>query len=371
MKKIAFGSTLLNRGLSGSGIDGIGQYCQELLTQYEIDNQDFEIMPFAFEDKPQIPNEKVFSSYTAHAIKSLLHLNISERHFFQKTSLIHATDQLIPIVKNVPILATVMDAIPLSKPEFIKPSSRLIKPLIWKTLTRRANHICTISEFSKQEIIEYLNYPGDAISVIPLGVDSRFFKPISSDNRKSVLNKFNIPSNFILTIGSIQPRKNLARLIAAHANLPNSIKNDIPLVIVGRFWWDDAELKHQIQEGIQNGRCICINYVSDLEKRCLLQSAQALAFTSLFEGFGLPILEAYASKLPVITSTSSSMPEVANGSSVLVDPTNIEEINEALKKILQTDKGSNPLVASGFAHAKSLSWEATAKKTIALYKKLT
>ena len=97
MKKIAFGSTLLNRGLSGSGIDGIGQYCQELLAQYAIDNQGFEITPFAFEEKPQIRNERVFASYTTHAIKSLLKLNAANTHG-QKCSHFGNGDGCNPII---------------------------------------------------------------------------------------------------------------------------------------------------------------------------------------------------------------------------------------------------------------------------------
>ena len=367
--KVAFGSTLLDRGLAGSGIDGIGHYCQELITEFSR-KSGLQVSPFSFGMEHGNAGTTTLPSYTSHLARGLLGLESGTSkttQFFKNVDIIHSTDQLIPIIANKPLIATVMDTIPLSHPEFIKASSRYLKSALWKKLTKRADHIITISEFSKNEIVNLMSYPEERITAIPLGVDERFFDKLSSEQIQSVLNKFSINRSFFLFIGSIQPRKNLLRLLSAHKDLPKNYAREFPLVIAGKIAWDDGETLKAIQAAIAEKRCLWLNYVSDIEKRALLQATQGLAFTSLYEGFGLPILEAFASGAPVITSNCTSMPEVAQDAGILVDPHNLDAIRDAMHRLIEDGSLKKSLAPKAVKISKQFSWPRTAASTAEIY----
>ena len=368
--KVAFGATLLDRGLNNpkqDGIDGIGQYCQELLKQYSKNSNVATITPYSFGQHQTQCGATLLPSYSQHAIGALS--RIYPEVFFKDVDLIHSTDQFIPI-SDKPLLATVMDVIPLSHPQFLKSKSRYLKSFLWKKLTQRANRIITISEFSKSEITKHLGFSENLIDVIHLGVDERYFQRISDIKKQATLDNLGIKTPFFLFLGSIQPRKNLVRLLEAHAKLPGSLARDYPLVIAGKLAWDDGKILGALKRAISDGRAKWLNYVSEDQKRCLLQSAIGLAFVSLYEGFGLPITEAFASGLPVITSNCTSMPEVAVNAAIIVDPDNAQDITCALEGLIQDNALVEKLKSAGLARSKDFSWEDAARRTAATYLKM-
>lgn len=369
---IAFGTTLLDKGLSESGIDGIGHYCQELLKQYSNQDRDLKLYPYSFGVKRSLCGAQLLPTYLNYLAKSILGLSMARQaeKYFNSVDVIHSTDQLIPIVSSKPLIATVMDVIPLSHPQFIRSKSRLIKPFLWKKLTQRANHIITVSNFSKSEIVNTMGYPEENITSIPLGVDARYFERLSDGEIQKCLDPLQITRPFFLCIGSMQPRKNLGRILRAHASLPNNLAKEFQLVIAGKLAWDDGETLHEIQKGVAEKRCIWANYVNDLQKRCLLQTSVGMVFTSLYEGFGLPILEAFASQTPVLTSNCTSMPEVAGDSALLVDPLDIESIRDGLLELLNNQTKIQDLKISGFQRAKLFSWDRAAADTQKIYRSL-
>lgn len=370
--KIAFGTTLLDKGLTESGIDGIGHYCQELLKQHSNQDGNLALSPYSFGVKRSSCGAQLLPTYLDYLAKSILNLSGAQqaKKYFNSVDVIHSTDQLIPIVSEKPLIATVMDVIPLSHPHFIRSKSRLIKPFLWKKLTQRANHIITISDFSKSEIVNAIGYPEEKITSIPLGVDARYFERLPSGEIQKCLDTLQITRPFFLCIGSIQPRKNLGRILRAHAALPNNLAKEFPVVIAGKLAWDDGETLHEIQKGVSEKRCIWVNYVNDLEKRCLLQASVGMIFTSLYEGFGLPILEAFASQTPVLTSNRTSMPEVAGGSAILADPLDIESIRNGMLELLNNQTKVQDLKMSGFQRAKLFSWDRVASDTQKVYRSL-
>lgn len=368
--KVAFGTTLLDRGLNNpkqDGIDGIGQYCQELLEQYPKLSNPLSIAPYSFGQSHSQCGAKLLPSYSKHVIGAISHIH--PEVFFKDVDLIHSTDQFIPIA-NKPLLATVMDVIPLSHPQFLKSQSRYLKSFAWKKLTQRADRIITISEFSKMEITKYLGFSEKQIDVIPLGVDRRFFQRISDIEKRATLEVLGITTSFFLFLGSIQPRKNLARLLEAHAKLPDSLARDYPLIIAGKLAWDDGKTFSAIKQAVSKGRAKWLNYITEEQKLCLLQSATGLAFVSLYEGFGLPITEAFASELPVITSNCTSMPEVAGKAGIIVDPENTQQITDALLSLIKDNALASHLKALGKQRSQLYSWEDNAKKTLAIYQQM-
>jgi alpha-1,3-rhamnosyl/mannosyltransferase len=365
--KVAFGASLLDRGLSNpkqDGIDGIGQYCQELINHFEEIKNSPEIAPYSFGQTKSHCNATLLPAYPYHVASSFSPLH--QEPFFQDVDLIHATDQFIPIA-NKPLLATVMDVIPLSHPQFLKSQSRYLKSFLWKKLTQRADRIITISEFSKTEITKHLGFSENKIDVIPLGVDQRFFQRISNEDKQNTLRILGISTPFFLFLGSIQPRKNLVRLLEAHAKLPSSLAQEYPLVIAGKLAWDDGKTLTSIKRAVSKGRAKWLNYISEEQKLCLLQSARALTFVSLYEGFGLPITEAFASELPVITSNCTSMPEVAGNAAIIVDPLNSAQITDALLSLIEDSALVNHLKTLGKQRSQLFSWDENANRTQSIY----
>jgi glycosyltransferase involved in cell wall biosynthesis len=368
--KVAFGTTNLFKGLGGYGIDGIGSYCQELLHQL-INLDGLTMSPFSFGYKSIEQQYQLLPKYSQYFLKSILDISTYRKNsFFNQFDIIHATDQLVPINIDRPLISTVMDVIPLTHPHLTPSIAAPLKAFIWKKLSRSSDHIITASEYSRQEIVSHMDYPIEKISVIPLGVDGRYFETLDTKVLSKISIKFNLPEKFFLHIGTIQPRKNITRLLHSHALLPNDYAKKYPIILAGRYGWGDQSQYKMIQEAIKEKRCIHINYISDIEKRALLQLAIAMTFVSLYEGFGLPIVEAFASRTPVITSCNSSMIEVAGNAALLVDPLSINEIRDSLLSIIQNQESHNLIVDRGLQIAKQYSWKATAKKTLTIYQKL-
>ena len=368
--KVAFGTTLLDRGLNNpkqDGIDGIGQYCQELLEQYPKLSNPTSIAPYSFGQSQSQCGATLLPSYSRHAIGAISH--IQPEAFFKDVDLIHSTDQFIPITYK-PLLATVMDVIPLSHPQFLKSKSRYLKSFLWKKLTQRADRIITISQFSKMQIIQHLGFTENQIDVIPLGVDERFYQRISDFDKQLTLSALGIKTPFFLFLGSIQPRKNLVRLLEAHARLPRSLAEAYPLVVAGKLAWDDGKILISIEKAISEGRAKWLHYITEDQKLCLLQSATGLAFMSLYEGFGLPITEAFASELPVITSDCTSMPEVAGDAAILINPHNLSQMTDALLALIEDSVHVNTLKALGKQRSHLFSWEENAKRTLSIYQQM-
>ena len=216
-------------------------------------------------------------------------------------------------------------------------------------------------------IIEYFQFKEKQISVIPMGVNKTYFESIDKLRIEKTLLNFKITKPFFLFIGSIQPRKNIKTLLDSHARLPKNLAFHYPLVIVGKLAWNDTETLAAIQLAIQDGRCHWLRYVSEFEKRCLLQSALALVLVSLYEGFGMPIIEAFASGLPVITSNCTAMSEVAANAALLVNPYDQNEITGALLALIDSDTMRSNLQGAGLKRARLYTWELNAKATIQAY----
>jgi alpha-1,3-rhamnosyl/mannosyltransferase len=325
------------------------------------------ILPYSFGQQQSYCNATLLPSYTSHIIGALNPLY--SEPFFQNIDLIHSTDQFIPISKK-PLLATVMDVIPLSHPQFLRSQSRYLKSYLWKKLTQRADRIITISEFSKTEITKYLGFSENQIDVVPLGVNENYFQRIPDVEKQATLDSLGIESPFFLFLGSIQPRKNLVRLLDAHAKLPRSLASEYPLVIAGKLAWDDGKTLGSIEQAVKEGRAKWLNYISEHQKHCLLQGAIGLTFTSLYEGFGLPIIEAFAAELPVITSDCTSMPEVAGNSAIIVDPLNIQQITDALVSLIEDKALAGRLKSLGLTRSHLFSWDENTKKTLSIYKEM-
>lgn len=373
--RIAFGTTRLVHGLAHNSVDGIGNYTRELYASLNK-NRALRLQPFMYGSTSSTTEALNLGPFGAQALFScatgLAYPVASARISTQvdpPIDLVHATDHLIPSLRRVPVVATLMDAIPLSHPEWVRANGKSLKNLIWRKSARWATHIITISNYSKHEIIKHFHLPETRISVIPLGVDARWFVSPPAAQLQQVKTRYALPERFFLFVGTLQPRKNLARLILAHKLLPQELRRECPLLVVGRAGWG-CEQELQALVHAEDATMKWLNYVQDSDLVPLVSQATALVFPSLHEGFGLPILEAFAAGVPVIASNTTSIPEVAGSSALLIDPCNTGELAEAMKLMLNDESLSRLLREQGRARARTFSWDQTAAMTASVYAKV-
>ena len=232
-----------------------------------------------------------------------------------------------------------------------------------KTRLKYARHILTISEFIKQEIIEEFKIPPSMITAVPLAPDP-LFGLCSTDIIKKIKIKYNLPETYLLFVSSLEPRKNIDLLIKAL----QSANTDIPLVLVGWHGWGDKKWLEQIKKTDLKKRIYITGHLPDNDLKAIYNGAAALVYPSLYEGFGLPILEAMACGCPVICSNTASMPEVAGDAAILINPVKKDELAHAIETIVHNTEIRNSFVKKGFKQAAGFTWNNTAKKTLDVFK---
>jgi len=228
---------------------------------------------------------------------------------------------------------------------------------------RYSDAIITVSETTKIDAIEILKIPEKKIKVIYEAADECYV-PKKEEEIIKIKEKFNIKGNFLLCVGTREPRKNLDRLIMAFAQLSPAYPN-LNLVIVGKYGWGkDLNSKFEIR----NSKIRLLGYVEKEDLAALYSGAEAFVYPSLYEGFGLPIIEALSCGCPVVTSNVGSMKEVSGGAAVLVDPESIESIADAVSKIVRNQKTREEMKLKGLIRARDFSWEKTALQTLEVYR---
>ena len=367
---VGLGTTLLTKGQASGHLDGIAVYTKHLLEN--LPSAGIDVSRFAFIEKQIDDNVIPLGKFSSQAIISTLSGSsfYSSRKIEQDVRLFHATDHQIPKLTNTPVVATIMDPIPLAHPEWVSGRYRGLKNVIFKRMAQWADHVITISEYSAQAIEEHFRIPRSQISVIPLGVDEQCFNRVSEQKKHEVLSRYNLPSEYFIFIGTLQPRKNVERLLQAFLQLPDDIQLKHPLVIIGRHGWSCEHLVEQLNQLKTSKRVYWLDYVSFADKYALLQSSLAMVFPSLYEGFGLPVLEAFASDIPVITSTITSLPEVAADAAILIDPYSVDEITHAMLNVATDTALVKQLRILGQQRVKAFSWQNTAEQTATIYKSM-
>ena len=268
-------------------------------------------------------------------------------------------------------VVTIHDLSFLRHPEFhLKERVDFWKGEIHKVV-RRANHIITDSEFQRQEIIELLDVDKSFVSAIYLGVEPKF-KDYAEQDCNDVLQKFGLRFNaFNLVVATVEPRKNFTRLLHAFQNLPEDYRKAYPLAVVGDKGWLSDDIHHTISNLSAKGEAVSLGYVDEVDLPILYAAAAVFIYPSLYEGFGLPVLEAMASGTAVLTSNTTSIPEVAGDACMLIDPYSIEDILIHWLKLLESDELRKIMGEKGVKQANCFSWQECTKNTINVYSELS
>jgi len=231
----------------------------------------------------------------------------------------------------------------------------------------RATRIIAVSEATKRDLLELYDVRPDRVAVVPHGIDTERFRPASEDAIVRARRRFEIDGPYLLYLGGIEPRKNLPRLLAAFAALDDHVR---PTLVLAGGWvaWNpegiDAtrDAMAKLPDGVRR-RVVMTGYVSDRDKVALLSGATALVYPSLYEGFGLPVLEAMACRTPVLTSDVSALPEVAGDAAELVDPTDVEAIAAGMDRLVRDAALRDRLVQAGAARVGTFRWQDAARQT--------
>ena len=288
--------------------------------------------------------------------------------FTGSVDLFHATDFVLPPTRSRSrALLTVHDLSFVRVPSAASPPLKAYLDAVVPPSVEAADHILADSEATKADLIDLYNTPRDKISVLYSGVNPRFRRVEDPAALQAVRLKYGLANiSYILSVGTVQPRKNYSRVVQALAALRQTGR-DLHYVIAGGSGWLQDELWETIaRTGMQD--CVhLLGLVADDDLPALYSCARSLLMASLYEGFGLPLLEAMACGTPVITSNLSSLPEVAGKAALLVDPHDTDAIAEAILRLETNDEARSQLMRSGYEQAKHFTWERAARQLKSVY----
>jgi glycosyltransferase involved in cell wall biosynthesis len=288
----------------------------------------------------------------------------------ERVDIIHQPCFSAPIFHKGPVVVTIHDIISILFPKNIPFASRMFYSK-WMPLSyKKALQIITISHSTKKDIVKVLKIREDKITVIPLAVDPKFSSRVSAERVEAVKKKYNLPKKYILHIGTLEPRKNLDFLIEVFSEvIKDENFGDFNLVITGKKGWYYEGLFEKVRQLDLEKRVIFTGYFEEGDKPALYRGAALFAFPSLYEGFGLPPLEAMASGVPVVSSDTSSMPEVVGEAGILIPPQDKSLWVRNIKKVLSQETLQDKMKAYNKLQVAKFSWDKTAKATVGVYRK--
>lgn len=321
-------------------------------------------------------NKNIFSLFPYGVYRRIWHyMPIKYNWLFNdKSDIYHFFNFIVPSRIQGKVITTIHDMTYELYPETMhKNNLKRIKDDIEYSVNR-ADKIITVSESSKKDIMRFLNVDESKIEVVYNGVEyDRFNKTYTEVEKSTVREKYNLPENYILYMGTLEPRKNIESIIEAFSLFKKecaSTSKNIKLVIAGKKGWLFESIFNLVDKLNLRKEVIFTDYVDEIDKPLIYNMASLFLFPSLYEGFGIPVLEAMASSIPVITSNVSSLPEVAGDAAILAAPKDIEAIAKYMNEILSNEELKNDLVKKGHVQAKKFTWEASAEKTYNIYKEL-
>jgi glycosyltransferase involved in cell wall biosynthesis len=282
----------------------------------------------------------------------------------------HGTNYTVYPYKNIKKIITIYDLSFINCPEYVDSVAQQYAKTLTKCL-EWTDAVITISENSKQDIINYLNFPAEKIFVTPLAsrYNSQFVSNLDLDQETQNCN-FDFSKPYLLFVSTIEPRKNIESIIQAFNWLKQNHKIEHQLVLIGKKGWKYAPIFEAIQSSPWQNEIHHLNYLSDELVALFYSKADVFVYPSYYEGFGLPVLEAMTLGTPVVASNTSSIPEVAGDAAILIDPNDFMQIAKAILKVISDRKLRQDLINKGKTRASLFSWENTAKKTLEAYRSI-
>jgi glycosyltransferase involved in cell wall biosynthesis len=341
-----------------TGTERYSRRVLEHLVRLEADGLNFR---FYFNEPPPI-EAQLDGAETRHlpAQRFWTHYRLSRELKADPVDLLFVPSHVLPLYHPARSVVTVHDLGFLYEPDSHTRFSRLQLRLTTGWNARRATHLIAISESTKQDLVQHSKVDPERITVVPHGVDDQF-QVLPEDNVERYRRAARLPARFLLYVGTIQPRKNLLKLISAFERV-TAVDDDLQLVLAGRPGWMSKPIQERARVSPLAHRIKLLGYVPDQQLPLLYSAAAAFTLPSLYEGFGLPVLEALACGTPVIMSNRGALPELVGADSEVVDPTDVGAIAEAVLAAIQRQREPD-LVQQRREFAAQFTWQSSAQKT--------
>ena len=351
---IGYYQTEILKGILGRDADN--EYC---LNYFDAKNRGRTPLPEWIPSGCRLQCCKAFPMSVYMLVSAFIHIPYSWLFRYEPDVSLFFNFYLPPGVKGKKILV-VYDTVIKDLPETVKGRNKLLLELNLKRSIRQADVIVTISKFSKEQIVRHFGTEPDKIVVIPCAADMEKFHPYSAEEVAAAAGKYDLPDRYFMYLGTLEPRKNIPNLIKAYS-IAKSREERLPkMVIAGGKGWLYGDIFESVRKYSLEEDIIFPGYIDDADVPRLMSGAVAFCFPSLYEGFGMPPLEAMACGTPVITSDCTSLPEVVGEAAVLVDPLSAKDIADALIKVSSDEAVRRKMSEEGLRRCREFSWEKNA-----------
>lgn len=369
--RIGLSTTMIEPALTHGRVDGIGVYTRALLAGLPAHGCQVQSWSYVPLSKPALAQQMqvgqpLSSSFEWASIRDLLLPSSRSR---MNADVFHVTDYRV-VRMQCPVVATLHDAVPIKYPHWCNSRARGLKNWLQKKAAKKADHVIALSHYAVAELVECFGVDERRITVVPCGVDAAWRVSPTAEQLAQTLQRHQLRAGYFLFVGTFQPRKNVERILQAYLQLPTALKRERSLVLVGRAGWQCDALLQQIRAAQQAGEAVhWLNQVAGQDElRALYAGAGVFVFPSLYEGFGIPVAEAFAAGVAVVTANTTSLPEVSQGAALEVNPEQVAEIADAMRQLAQDDALRARCVQAGLVRSQALSWDVTAEQTAAVYR---
>lgn len=316
--------------------------------------------------------DEQYLSAKSSLLRSLAHIPLALRRM--RIDVFHGMDHVgVPFIRKTGrCVVTVHDVIPLVLPGTFTRRHRLVVRTALARVRRQADLIIVPSQAVRRDVVQHLRVPHDRVAVMPHGCEARFNPAADAASPGATAARYGLPARYLLAVGTLEPRKNLTTLLRAFARLRDNAAVDasLSLVLAGaRGWLDEPVFRTVRSLGLEQAVHVP-GFIDDDDLPAVYRGAELVVFPSLYEGFGLPLLEAMACGVPVVASNTSALPEVAGGAAMLVDPLDVEGMADTIAGVLRDEALLERLRAAGVARAAQFTWAAAARKTLDAYASL-
>jgi glycosyltransferase involved in cell wall biosynthesis len=352
---------------------GIGTYIRNLLRHLSRIDRENEYVLLCHDSDMGVAStlgenfRAVLEPAANYSVKEQFHIPLVLMR--EKPDVFHAPHYVLPVAVRSRSVVTIHDCIHLMFPQYLpnRAAYAYARGAMWSA-AKRSDRILTVSEASKRDILHFFNVPPEKIAVVYNGIDERFWIQPSTEEIARVRERFQLDHGFVLYAGTIKPHKNLVRLIEAFAALRKGEFEELKLLIIGDEISKLPALRRAVHIHKLHKHVRFLGFLPDETLAALYRLAAVFVFPSLYEGFGLPPLEAMASGTPVVTSNVSSLPEVAGDAAILVDPYDVSSIVDGVRRVLTDPLMADELRKKGLARARDFSWERSVARTHDIYR---
>lgn len=347
---------------------GINKYVSELLSAYNRLGLPFDITEYSYKSFfPRNTKLRIIDSVYRDLVWPSTQLAMAASK--KEVDMVHAPAFLYPLTTRKPVLSTIHDIYAFIKPEDFKFWHRNVSQYYIKAAINSGRFLLVQNEFTKQEVLRYFpKAKGEKIYVVYTGISEARVMNYDEQLNETILGSFGVSGPYLLSVSTIEPRKNFSNLIKAFSLLKDKV--DHTLILVGKSGWKNAEIYALVQElGLQD-RVHFTGFIPDDHLNNLYSHADCFVFPSFYEGFGLTPLEAMKGGSPVVSSNASCMPEVLGNAAIYFDPYSAEEIASTMYQMLSDKALQLKYKQLGLRQATRYNWDVTAKKTFEVYKNI-